>query len=733
VTLQTATASAVLKRAGKTSAILQIFSGVLVAVLILLYLDMSSRQAGLVDGICENAMWSVYQLDREARMLDYELDHTLHADDASRGGLKTMATRYDILYSRVDLLKKTKFQDYFTGNARVGALLDQISTSVIRLAPLFDRIEAKKPVTRAELLGLTPIIDRIGNQTSEFLIYTNNAASVNRADNRQDILKLEHISAIMTGLLLTSVIFLIVILRRQLTALKEAGLGLETITHEMTTAYEAADAGNRAKSQFMATMGHEIRTPLNAILGMAELLQHSELADADRENVRVIRSSGEALLEVLNEVLDFSKIEHGSLELEIRPVDVRKLAEDAVSIIRGRAQEKGYDITLDIAEHLTAPIIATDPTRLRQVILNLMSNAVKFTDHGGVVLRIREYGREPSLRLFVEVEDSGIGIEDAGMARLFKPFSQVDASISRKYGGTGLGLTICKQIVEQLGGSIGVHSKRRSGSVFYFEFPVEAVAASPHVSGSEERKELSALLRKKILLVEDNRVNQQVATRFLNRLGQDVVIAENGSEAVRITADQDFDLILMDMQMPVMDGIEATRRIIARGGRQAETPIVAMTANASDQDRMLCMDAGMRGFEPKPITMNRLHALLAGNMPLSGTPDDAVKDRHDTATTVDTDRRMELIDALGEDVFEELLETFFNDADALLKDLRACLAKGDAAAIDAVLHTMKGAAANVGFGAIARFADGLRRKAVGADNATALEIMINSSREKLAA
>ncbi len=499
---------------------------------------------------------------------------------------------------------------------------------------------------------------------------------------------------------------------------------------QLSEAYEGADAGNRAKSQFMATMGHEIRTPLNAILGMSELLELSELPDDAIQSVKTIRSSGEALLEIINEILDFSKIEHGKLELEERAFDVCALAESTVSIIRGRADDHGNTVILDLPDSLQALYVKTDPTRLRQVLLNLLSNAVKFTHQGTVTLRLRDFYREGKLMIRFEVEDTGIGIDEAGLDKLFKPFSQVDASISRRYGGTGLGLTICKQIVEKLGGELGMSSTVGVGSIFWFELGVVPVTREEASGLAAKAVAEETLPRCRILLVEDNKVNQIVATRFLARLGQDVEIANDGAEAVSISRDQAFDLILMDMQMPVMDGIEATRRIIAEGGPSAEVPIIAMTANASDDDRRRCLEAGMKGFESKPVTLERLRNMIAHatssaretapasasasvpqklelpdldleDMPLQSMPALGIEG-------LDEARHAELVEALGEDVFQELVESFFDDATGLLDELNEALRKNDPDKIDRVLHTIKGAASNVGLNDLAVKANALR-------------------------
>ncbi|SMD04173.1 ATP-binding protein [Rhizobium sp. RU36D] len=712
----------IIRNAGKTTLVLQVLSGTLLFILIVLFADISGRFRQLQNGIRENALWSVYQLDRETRALDYSLAELRRHVPPTAPLYEDLALRYDILFSRADIVANTQFGKYFSEDARVTGMLGEIRGDIKSYTPIFDRYRAGQLPALEELEALDEHLAALSRKTSDLLLYTNIRLSDERADSRAIVMELEKTSAVMLVLLLASVIFLVVTLRRQLKSVREAGLSLESMAEELTEAYQAADSGNRAKSQFMATMGHEIRTPLNAILGLAELMELSDLPEDARANVKTIRSSGEALLEVINEILDYSKIEHGRLELEERVVDVRSLAETTVDIIRRRADEHHNVIKLDIPQTLHASVVRTDPTRLRQVLLNLLSNAVKFTSNGTVTLRLREFYRDSILMLRFEVEDTGIGIDEAGSAKLFKPFSQVDASISRRYGGTGLGLTICKQIVEKLGGELGMSSTVGVGSIFWFELSVVA-ADSSEMRREAQLCDLSKHLpRLRILLVEDNAVNQQVATKFLERLGQDVVVVEDGARAVAITGTERFDLVLMDMQMPVMDGIEATRRIKERDASLTDMPIVAMTANASDDDRLRCIEAGMVGFESKPVTMERLRNVIINfaSIPSSETdteipmPADTVSrllpETLPDVSGLDMLRQAELVDALGEDVFRELVESFFEDAANLVGELHRALDGGKPEEVDRVLHTIKGAAVNVGLSDIASTASALRQR-----------------------
>lgn len=722
----------IIRKASKATIVLQGFAVVLLVGLIFLFTDISHRYLSLQDGVRENALWSVYQLDREARRLHEALHVMLAEEDYSSVAVKALGTRYDILYSRINILDKTSFERKFKLDSSVERQISDIRSVVLSKASFFDALNLHGTLEPAIWQPVDNDLEKLVSATERLLVYTNSNVSSERAEARQALLALQLKSGGLVILLVGCVVVLIFTLRRQLKSVRLAGLSLETISNELNDAYLDAEAGNRAKSQFMATMGHEVRTPLNAILGTAELLELSTLPPSVASGMQTIRRSGQALLEVINEILDFAKIEHGKLDIEIRPVDLSSVLSTTIEMVRDRATEQGNQIALNVPQTFKTPALSTDPTRLRQVLLNLLSNAIKFTSNGTITLCVREIETPQNSILRFEISDNGIGIDADGLGRLFQPFSQVDASISRKYGGTGLGLTICKQIVEAMMGRIGVESAKGQGSTFWFEIPVVAAALPVPSPAAVERGPSSTLPILNVLLVEDNLVNQQVAAGFLNYLGQKVTVVSDGCEAVEAVAQQPFDLILMDMQMPRMDGIEATRLIRDAETRKPCTPIIAMTANASDDDRRLCAEAGMTGFQAKPVSLQQLRgiieALVASKMEASSTVEPAVGINNSFAL-----RRAEIIEALGEETFDELVSSFFDDATTLLQGLHEAMAANDYRSADRLLHTIKGAASGVGLQEIADTSQRLRSGPVSRNGITKLSETVDEFRQRLTA
>lgn len=380
---------------------------------------------------------------------------------------------------------------------------------------------------------------------------------------------------------------------------------------------EAALAADRAKSEFLAVMSHEIRTPLNSVLGFADLLIETKLETGQREQIEMIRRSGDALLVLLNDILDFSRIESGKMPIQPAAVAIRPCIGDVVDLYRATAQSKGLQLEVDVDPDVPESV-CTDPGRLRQILLNLIGNAVKFTPSGSVRVTARRGTNDPEdgrFALRIEVADSGIGIPPDKVARLFKPFSQADSSTTRRFGGTGLGLAICKRLAELLGGNVELVSSSSTGSTFALDLPLVVVPAGDANSSRGSQSTGPAQgggCGRRILVVEDNAVNRMLAQRMLLSLGYESDAAEDGLKGFEAHARLPYDLIFMDLQMPVMDGVEAARRIREFESQNVKSHayIIALTADAMSGDRERCLDAGMDNYLSKPIRRADLAAAL---------------------------------------------------------------------------------------------------------------------------
>ena len=397
-------------------------------------------------------------------------------------------------------------------------------------------------------------------------------------------------------------------------ALEQSGREQQQAIAELIQAREESEQANRAKSDFLAMMSHELRTPMNGVLGMLQLLETTSLNDEQSEYAALATESTEHLLKVINDILDFSRIERGALELEAIPFNLLELLQGSIQVFQHSAQQRGLQLLLDAQPGLERLEVRGDPTRIRQILVNLIGNALKFTEEGHIRVETRWQLLDDQVLWFTcAVHDSGIGIEAERLDHMFDAFQQADTSISRRYGGTGLGLPIARTLAERMGGTLRAESQLGAGSVFTLEIPLPFLPYSEQVQNSDSQS-LDNGDGQPVLLVEDNPVNQTVIEAMLRSLGYQVSLVGDGQQAVQSCSQQDYAAILMDCRLPLMDGYEATRQIrqLERG---RQVPIIALTANALQGDREACLQAGMNDYLAKPFKRADLQRILLRWLP----------------------------------------------------------------------------------------------------------------------
>jgi two-component system, sensor histidine kinase len=703
----------------------------------------------------DNIVWSFHQLETEALRLGQALREAVqHKQPAA---FESLRERYELFVSRISLVDPQRTRDVMPDLPVHREVHAQLLALVERMDPVLG-MDGPVLVDPAQIEALLPAFDRISHAVRDLSLLANQAVAEGTTRRNEAVRDQNRIGIGLTVFqcLLIGVFAAIVV--RQVRALEQRRSELEALAKRLQDTSDAAQQASRAKSAFLANMSHELRTPFNGLLGMMSLLDRSPLTEQQRDHLGIARQSGEHLLTILNDVLDFSKMESGRLELVSRPVDLRQTVNEVQALMAPQARDKGLEFAVELSADLH-PVVQADAKRVKQILFNLLGNAIKFTDAGGVRLQV-ERGHLPQGQpaTCFRVMDTGIGIGEATRARLFQRFSQGDDSIGRRFGGTGLGLEISRMLAQRMGGEIVVESEVGQGSVFTVVLPLQELdpgvllsAPAPSPSGDVVPAQMVATLAAeagasvglRVLVADDHPVNRKFMQVLLERLGHEVLLASQGEEAVAIVQAQPCDLVLMDLHMPVMDGFAAARAIRALPGLGAQVRVMALTSDAFAESRERAREAGMDDFLAKPVQIHDVEEMLrrhfggraigcvAPTAPVALVPaaapgalsvsarrleDSAIMgpprpERRqrvrlrpgDAARLLDLALIADTCAALSAVSYGVLLSGFMADESASLAGLLACLEQPHCPALERAQagHQLKGAAANLGLREIA--------------------------------
>ena len=675
---------------------------------------MMKRQEVLDQVTRYNVAFLLSQAATEHARLEQRLSaHGVQGSDVTD---EEVQLRYDILVNRTKLLGQGDVSEFLEDNPDEGAVVRELRQVLSAAEPLVDNIS--KPGNGAKLLRLLSPLD---GKMVQLAAAGNRWGADRVTDDQRHLISLHwRFSALAAGLIFCGIVLITLLFWHNL-MLTRAHHDLHGLAEQLRGQEKAATAASQAKSEFLAMMSHEIRTPMNAVIGLSAVLANSHLDSEAQHLANSIHDSSNNLLRLLNDILDISKLDAGKVELESQTFSLTALIDGVISIFEGQALKKGLLVRSAIDDGLPTAMIG-DESRLRQVVLNLMSNAIKFTESGQVKIAARCLGIVAgAARIEITVADTGIGIAPDRIGCLFSDFLQVDSSINRRYGGTGLGLAISKRIIQQMGGEIRVESALDAGSTFRFTLTLPTAdisdlgGDSPEAADDEFERKLANLAPPlAVLLAEDNATNQLVFTKLMQNCSVDITVAANGRIALERAAAQVFDVVFMDMRMPEMDGLEATRAIRALGGAKRRVPIIALTANAFADDIKACRDAGMDEFIAKPvrkkILMEKLAGLLADDprFGVNSGPQDCAAPAAlpvvraaevalgDVAPVLDHAALDTFIEEIELDGVRATLDVYLEDTVSRLAMLRKLSCESDRDKIEIEAHTLKGSSSTFG-------------------------------------
>ena len=657
----------------------------------------------------DNIVWAYFQLETEAMRLQTSIEHVLnHEQDRTE-----LQERYDIFVSRVGVIDHGLYsslldgtQEYLQARPKLDAFIRKADAYFGRQGGAgldldgLRRLDAELEVLSGPLRDLSLVANqRVAEQVD-----------ARNKSMQQHILVSNWLMVFEWALILGFAVIVV----RQLRQLERRRHELEGLTDSLEQARVQAEAGSMAKSMFLANMSHEIRTPLNGVLGMLSLLGDCSPTPVQADYIKTAEESARHLMALLNDVLDASKLESGKLDLAPTVCNLRQLLQQCESLMRGQAVAKG--LAMRMALDLNVPEwVLCDATRLRQILLNLLSNAIKFTEIGAVTIQaeVADTAAEGCTTLRLTIRDTGIGMDDATLARLFKRFSQGDGSAMRQYGGSGLGLEISQSLAQLMGGGITVHSALGAGSVFVLSLPLQPMQP-PEVCSLPEKAADGALMRPlRVLVVDDNPINRKYMHAMLQKLGHLVTVTKDGAEALDIATRQPFELVLMDLHMPAMDGIEASRRLRER----AMTPgmkIVALTADAFPETRQRVLNCGLDDFLAKPLHVEEFSAMLERQF--GGAVAPAAEGRAAQAPAMlDVLMIEKMVEMLTLDKYRELVTQFFAGKGELIDEVQSAARAGQRDQVRRRAHNLKGAALTLGFSALGGACSGLEQQALSAD------------------